>query len=93
MLHKYSSSAYNACCCCCCLVTKSSLTPCDPVDWSPPSSSVHGLSQARIPEWVAISFFKGSSPPWDETHSSAWQADSLPPSHLGSPTCDVFKRL
>ena len=28
----------------------------DPVDWSPPGSSVHGISQARIPEWVAIPY-------------------------------------
>ena len=31
-------------------------TLCDPMDSSPPGSSVHGISQARIPEWVAISF-------------------------------------
>ena len=35
---------------------------CDPVDCSPPGSSVHGLSQARTLEWVDISFFRGSSP-------------------------------
>ena len=34
---------------------------CNPVDSSPPSSSVHEVSQARIPEWVAISFSRGSS--------------------------------
>ena len=32
---------------------------CDPVDSSPPGSSVHGISQARISEWVAISFSRG----------------------------------
>ena len=37
-------------------VTQSSLTLCDPVDCSPPGSSVHGIFQARILEWVAISF-------------------------------------
>ena len=31
---------------------------CDPVDWSLPGASVHGISQARIPQWVAISFFR-----------------------------------
>ena len=41
---------------CCCSVTKSCLTVCDPMDYSPPNSSVHGISQARILEWVAISF-------------------------------------
>ena len=35
----------------------------DPMDWIPPGSSVHGISQARILEWVAISFSKGSSWP------------------------------
>ena len=36
-------------------------TLCDPMDCSPPSSSAHGISQARILEWVAISSSKGSS--------------------------------
>ena len=40
---------------------------CDPVDCSPPGSSVHGILQARILEWVAISFSKGSSWPRDWT--------------------------
>ena len=35
---------------------QSCLTLCDPIDGSPPGSSVHGILQARIPEWVAISF-------------------------------------
>ena len=43
---------------------------CDPMDCSPPGSSVHGISQARILEWVAISFTKGSSWPRDQTHIS-----------------------
>ena len=34
---------------------------CDPVDWSPSGSSLHGILQARILEWVAISFSRGSS--------------------------------
>ena len=38
---------------------------CDPLDCSPPGSFIHGIFQARILEWVAISFFKGSSPPTD----------------------------
>ena len=40
---------------CCCLVTKSCPTLCDPMDCSPLGSSVHGISQARILEQVAIS--------------------------------------
>ena len=41
---------------CCCLVAKLCLILCDPVDYGPPSSSVHRTFQARILEWVAISF-------------------------------------
>ena len=38
------------------------LTPCDPMDCSPPGSSVHGILQARILEWVAIPFSRGIFP-------------------------------
>ena len=48
-----------------CLITKSCLILCDPMDCSPPGSSVHGISQARVLEWVAISFSRGSSLPRD----------------------------
>ena len=43
---------------------------CDPVDLSLPGSSVHGISQARILEWVAILSLKGSSQPRDWTQVS-----------------------
>jgi len=49
----------------CLSVTQSSLTLCDPMDYSPPGSSVHGIFQARILEWVAVPFSRGSSPPGD----------------------------
>ena len=39
-----------------------------PFDYSPSGSSVHGMFQARILEWVAISSSRGSSQPWDQTH-------------------------
>ena len=42
-----------------CSVTQSCLTLCDPIDYSPPGSLVHGISQARILEQAAISFFAG----------------------------------
>ena len=42
--------------CYCCSVTKSCATLCDPMDCSPPGSSVRGVFQERILEWVAISF-------------------------------------
>ena len=40
---------------------------CNPMHCSSPGSSVHGVSQARILEWVSISFSRGSSPPMDQT--------------------------
>ena len=46
---------------CCCLVSKLCLTLCNPMDCSPPGSSVHGILQARILEWVDISFSRGFS--------------------------------
>ena len=75
---------------CCHSSTKSCPTLCNPMDYSPPDSSVHGISQARILEWVAISFFRGSSDPGIETQGSnpgllRWQEDSLSLNHLGSP--------
>ena len=39
-------------------VSQSCLTLCDPLDWNPPGSSVHGILQARILEWVAIPFLR-----------------------------------
>ena len=45
-------------------------TLCDPMDCGPPGSSVNGTLQARIPEWVAISFSRGSSRPRDRTRVS-----------------------
>ena len=47
---------------CCCLITQSHLTLCHPMDCSPPGSSVHGISQSRILEWVAISFSRFPDP-------------------------------
>ena len=49
------------------LVAQSCLTLCDPTDYSPPSSSAHGIFQAIILQWVAISFSRGSSQPRDQT--------------------------
>jgi len=54
----------------CYLVTESCPTLCNPMNCSPPGSSFHGISQARILEWVAISFSKGSSQPRDQTRVS-----------------------
>ena len=53
-----------------CLVANLCPTLCDPMDYNPPSSPVHGISEARILEWVVISFSHGSSWPRDWTHVS-----------------------
>ena len=56
-------------------------TPCNPVDCNLPGSSVHGILQARILEWIAIPFSRGSSPssscPREKPASPVLQADSL----------------
>ena len=49
---------------------KSCLTLCDTMDCSPRGSSVHGILQARILEWVAMPSSTGSSPPRDQSHIS-----------------------
>ena len=51
-------------------VTQSCLTLCDPIERSPPGSSIHGIFQAWILEWVAVSFSRGSSQPRDGTRVS-----------------------
>ena len=47
-------------------VAQSCLTLCHPIGCSPPDSSVHGILQARILEWIAISYSRGSSWPRDQ---------------------------
>ena len=59
---------------------------CDSVDYSLPGSSLPGISQARILEWVAIFFSRGSS----RTCLLHWQAFSLPLRHQGSLTIKTF---
>ena len=51
-------------------VAQSCATLCNPMDYSPPGSSVHGILQARVLEWVAISFSTASSGPRDRTQVS-----------------------
>ena len=59
------------------LVAQLSLTLWDPVDYSPPGSSVQGILQARILEWVAISSPEDLPDPGIEPMYPALQADSL----------------
>ena len=54
-------------CMCVVLVAQSCPTLCNPMDYSPPGSSVHGILQERILEWVAFPFSRGSSWPRDQT--------------------------
>ena len=73
-----------------CLVIQSCQTLCDPMDCSPPGSSIHGIFQARILEWVAIlqGNFLTQGLNLHLLHVLYWQADSLPLSHLGSQLLD-----
>jgi len=61
-------------------VTQSCLTLYDPMNYT-----VHGILQARIQEWVAFPFSRGSSQP----RSSAFQADSLPAEPQGKPKTET----
>ena len=49
------------------LAIQSCLTICNPMDGSLPGSSVHGILQARVLEWVAMPFSRGASQPRDQT--------------------------
>ena len=75
---------------CVCPVAQSCLALCDPMDYSPPGSIVHGIFQAGILEWLTIAYSKGSSQPRDWTHvsciscsrqilttSATWEAESI----------------
>ena len=64
---------------------QSCLTLWDPLDCSPPDSSVHGILQARILEWVAISFSRGSSRPRDRTWVSYIAGGFFTTEPLGKP--------
>ena len=66
-------------------VAQSCLTLCNPMDCSLARSSVHGILQARILEWVSISFSRGSSQARDWTRVSALQADTLTSEPPGKP--------
>ena len=67
------------------LATQSCPTLCDLMDCSPPGSSVHGVFQTRILEWVASSFSWDLPDPGMEPGSVALQTISLPTEPLGKP--------
>ena len=69
-LYIYRKSVYVYMCvyiCFCCVRWSVCPTLCDPINYSPPESSVHGILQATILEWIAIPFSRGSSQPRDQT--------------------------
>ena len=69
---------------CMCLVTQLCPALCNPMDYSPPGTSVHGILHARILEWVAL--LQGISPTQDRTQVSCIAEDSLP-AELPGKTC------
>ena len=72
--------------CCISEVLQSCLTLCKPIDCSPPDSSICGIFQAGVLEWVASSFSRGSSQPRDWTWVSCICRQMLYRlSHQGSP--------
>ena len=77
-----------------CSVAQSCPTLCDPIDCSPLGSYVHGIFQAMILEWVAISFSGESSQHREQTcislHLLHWQAGSLPLMSPGKPIAGSF---
>ena len=67
------------------LVAQSYTTLCYPMDYSPPGSSLHGILQARILEWVAIPFSRGSSQTRDQIQVSCVRGRFFPTEPLGKP--------
>ena len=60
----------SVCLCVCAQSLQSCLTPCDPMDCNPPGSSVHGILQGRVLEWVAKPSSRESFQPRNQTHAS-----------------------
>ena len=78
---------------CCAKSLQSCLTMCDPMDHSPPGSSVHGILQARILEWVPVPFSRGifQTHRWNPPllHLLLWQVGPLPLAPPGKPLLDA----
>ena len=78
-----------------CSVSQSCLTLCDPKDCNPPGSIVHGIFQARVLEWVANCYSRGSSQPRDQACISCGSCTGtwiLPLCHPGSPITGTHRR-
>ena len=75
----FCSSIYKSLCVKVCVSCQSRLTPCNPMDCSLPGSSVHGIVQARILEWVAIPFSRDLPNPRIEPKSPVlWAGSQIP---------------
>ena len=104
LVYKNEFSAHPRNECIVCFITKSCPTLCEPMECSPPGSSVRGISQVRIMEWVAISFSRESSWPRDWNSGSCtgrqvlyhWAMEWVPRYCLTKWTCHFlyqsFKR-
>ena len=71
-------------------------TFCDPMDCSPPGSSVHGMLHSRILEWVVRPYFKGSSWPRDRTYIpcvTCIAGGCFTAEPLGKPYVKIVKRI
>ena len=84
---------YNVCMCV--SVAQQCLTFCSPMDCSFPGSSVHGILQARILNWVAVSSSRGSSRSRDQTLISfsfcTGRGILYQQNHLGSPLHNIYR--
>ena len=80
---------------CVCVLTQSCLPLCNPMDYSPPGSSVQGILQARILEWVATPFSKGSSQLKDQTRVSCTSGRffTVYQNHLGPSFIHIWASL
>ena len=90
----FSTELFLLCCSyCCCLVTKSCPTLCNPMDYTPPGSSVHGILQARIPEWVAMPSPGDLPNPEIKPRSPALAGGFFTTEHLESLYCQLINFL
>ena len=82
-------------CCCCAQLLQLCPTLCSPMDYSPPGSSVHGILQARILEWIAMPCSRGIFLTWGSNPNRLCllYADSLPRSQWGRPEMLTFPKL
>ena len=89
-LSYYQAAVTPTCACLHAKSLQSCPTLCNPMDCNPPGSSVHGILQIRILEWVAMVSAVDPTNSWIESRSTALQADSLPSEPPGKPNSYLF---